>query len=748
MAWTCTIKCHIFSCTYYNRIVNESSVIAIQLFDLKHFKDANQGFLGVVNIQVSAFINLNSIASNVFRLELRPSNSKDTVKGFITVSLSTDMTGQTQPAAVPTASPASATSTYETASGSPMPAAYATGPTTPADSLRTEPMRSSSGKYQANSPYADEFGPLPAGWERRFDPAGRPFYVDHATRTTSWTRPASQISASDIERRQSEQFEAQRNQYAQRSEAPEPEESESTPSVPNADSPPATAGFTPVAPSGLANMTTLQQALPTQQPTNDLPPGWERRMAPNGQYYYIDHNTQRTSWAHPNSIQQIRISGPEQLADVYRQSVEQLGPLPHGWEMKLSSDGRRYFQDHNTQATTWDDPRLPSSVSDDVPKYKKDYQRKLAHFRAHPHFRLPEGQDAKFTVSREAIFADSFSIIMSRPPEFFKAKLSITFANEPGLDYGGVSREFFFLLSHEIFNPLYGLFSYSSHENYTLQVNPHSDVNPDHLEYFQFIGRIIGLAIFHKKFLDAYFVSSFYKQILGQQVTLEDIETIDSGLYKSLVWMQENPVEELYQTMSVDDERFGDRFVEDLIPDGRNIDVTDENKQQYIDLIVKWRAVTRIQEQMNMIKQGLFEMVPKELLAVFEWNDLEFLISGIAEIDVADWKANCIYRNCSADDPMVQWFWKCVEEDFDNTKRANLLQFSTGTSRIPVNGFKDLQGSDGPRKFTLEVISDRNILPRSHTCFNRIDLPHYDDYETFVSRITMAIECSEGFGDQ
>lgn len=739
----------------------------------------------------------------MFKLDLRPSNGGEKVKGTIAVSLTTEMLSNTSPVH----------SIYETASGhgvSPAPfgtdSPAARNESLNAQSLRTDPTRSTSSKYSATSLYSDEFGPLPPGWERRFDPSGRPFYVDHNSRSTSWTRPPSQVSAMDIERRQSEHFELQRTQYAQRLEAsatpvgpglsdlsslqealpstpiieitqpsqPPPTETpgESSPLARETQSPPqplplpqpvrVTPPSQAVLPTPVALPTQVQQ--PTvqsqqQQPTvqaqpqasadpDALPPGWERRIAPNGSFYYVDHNTQRSTWVHPNRIQQVRVSGPEQLAKVYQASVQQLGPLPQGWEMRLHTDGRVYFVDHNTQASSWDDPRLPSSVDANVPSYKRDYQRKLAHFRSRPQLRLIEGAEAKFTVSREAIFADSFSVVMSKQPEFFRGKLTIIFANEPGLDYGGVSREFFFLLSHEIFNPLYGLFSYSSHENYTLQINPHSNINPDHLEYFHFVGRIIGIAIFHKKFLDAYFVSSFYKQILDQQVTLEDVETIDSGLYKSLVWMQENPVEDLCQVFSVDDECFGERIEQDLIPDGRNVDVTDDNKGQYIDLIVQWRAISRVQEQMSQIKKGLFEIIPRELFASFEWNDLEFLISGISEIDVKDWKANTIYRNCSADDPMVAWFWKAVEEDFDNVKRANLLQFSTGTSRIPVNGFKDLQGSDGPRKFTIEVVSERNILPRSHTCFNRIDLPQYDDYETFLARISMAIECSEGFGDQ
>lgn len=100
-----------------------------------------------------------------------------------------------------------------------------------------------------------------------------------------------------------------------------------------------------------------------------------------------------------------------------------------------------------------------------------------------------------------------------------------------------MAREWFFLLSHEIFNPSYGLFEYSTSDNYTLQINPASGINPDHLDYFRFIGRCLGLAIFHRRFLDAYFVRSFYKMILKKTATLEDLESVDTDLHRSLTWM-------------------------------------------------------------------------------------------------------------------------------------------------------------------------------------------------------------------
>jgi E3 ubiquitin-protein ligase NEDD4 len=122
-------------------------------------------------------------------------------------------------------------------------------------------------------------------------------------------------------------------------------------------------------------------------------------------------------------------------------------------------------------------------------------------------------------------------------PEDLRKRLMVKFEGEDALDYGGVSREWFFLLSHEMFNPSYGLFEYSAHDNYTLQINPASGVNPEHLDYFKFIGRVLGLAVFHHRFLDAYFVPGFYKMVLNKKVNLKDLEAVDYELYKGLTWM-------------------------------------------------------------------------------------------------------------------------------------------------------------------------------------------------------------------
>jgi E3 ubiquitin-protein ligase NEDD4 len=175
---------------------------------------------------------------------------------------------------------------------------------------------------------------------------------------------------------------------------------------------------------------------------------------------------------------------------------------------------------HNTCTITWDNPRL----------------RKVVYFRIQPLMRPVA--DAKCDVHvRRWAFEDSFAAIMRLRPEDLRKWLIVKFEGEDVLDYGGVSRECFILLSHEMLNPSYGLFEYSAHDNYTLQINPASGVNPEHLDYFKFIGRVLSLAVFHHRFLDAYLVPGFYKMVLNKKVNMKDVEAVDYELYKVLSWM-------------------------------------------------------------------------------------------------------------------------------------------------------------------------------------------------------------------
>ena len=181
--------------------------------------------------------------------------------------------------------------------------------------------------------------------------------------------------------------------------------------------------------------------------------------------------------------------------------------------------------------------------------------------------------------------------------------------------------------------------------------------------------------------------------------------------------------------------------------------------------MTEWKIVKRVEEQFNAFITGFNELIPADLVNVFDERELELLIGGIADIDVDDWKKHTDYRGYQEQDEVIQHFWKIVRT-WDAEQKSRLLQFATGTSRIPVNGFKDLQGSDGPRRFTIEKAGEINALPKSHTwyvknilteariitdfdpSFNRLDLPPYKSNEVLNQKLSIAVEETLGFQNE
>uniref|UniRef100_G1M9K1 E3 ubiquitin-protein ligase n=1 Tax=Ailuropoda melanoleuca TaxID=9646 RepID=G1M9K1_AILME len=473
-----------------------------------------------------------------------------------------------------------------------------------------------------------------------------------------------------------------------------------------------------------------------------LPPGWEMRIAPNGRPFFIDHNTKTTTWEDP------RLKFPVHMRSKASLNPNDLGPLPPGWEERIHLDGRTFYIDHNSKITQWEDPRLqnPAITGPAVP-YSREFKQKYDYFRKK--LKKPADIPNRFEMKlhRNNIFEESYRRIMSvKRPDVLKARLWIEFESEKGLDYGGVAREWFFLLSKEMFNPYYGLFEYSATDNYTLQINPNSGLcNEDHLSYFTFIGRVAGLAVFHGKLLDGFFIRPFYKMMLGKQITLNDMESVDSEYYNSLKWILENDPTELDLMFCIDEENFGQTYQVDLKPNGSEIMVTNENKREYIDLVIQWRFVNRVQKQMNAFLEGFTELLPIDLIKIFDENELELLMCGLGDVDVNDWRQHSIYKNgYCPNHPVIQWFWKAVLL-MDAEKRIRLLQFVTGTSRVPMNGFAELYGSNGPQLFTIEQWGSPEKLPRAHTCFNRLDLPPYETFEDLREKLLMAVENAQGF---
>lgn len=303
--------------------------------------------------------------------DLKKSTDNLVVHGKLIINLSTNLTtparGQ-QPSqnqshsansSRPSLAPQSSTLASErptssaSAMNGPAPGAAATLPiransnATPAASPAPNGNHSASQSRPATqmSPFEDAQGRLPAGWERREDNLGRTYYVDHNTRTTSWSRPTQSGNADTRgEREAATQVERQRHQNRT---LPEDRTGANSPSLQHQQQ--QQAGTPPTN----ANNTTLMHTGATSPGTGELPPGWEQRFTPEGRPYFVDHNTRTTTWVDPRRQQYIRMYGGQNNANgtIQQQPVSQLGPLPSGWEMRLTNTARVYFVDHNTKST-------------------------------------------------------------------------------------------------------------------------------------------------------------------------------------------------------------------------------------------------------------------------------------------------------------------------------------------------------------------------------------------------------------
>ncbi|XP_038984362.1 E3 ubiquitin-protein ligase UPL1-like [Phoenix dactylifera] len=385
-----------------------------------------------------------------------------------------------------------------------------------------------------------------------------------------------------------------------------------------------------------------------------------------------------------------------------------------------------------------------------------DFDNKRAYFRSRirqQHDHHPSAP-LRISVRRAYVLEDSYNQLRLRPSQDLKGRLTVQFQGEEGIDAGGLTREWYQVLSRVIFDKGALLFT-TVGNNAAFQPNPNSVYQTEHLSYFKFVGRVVAKALFDGQLLDVHFTRSFYKHILGVKVTYHDIEAVDPDYYKNLKWMLENDVSDIPDltfSMDADEEKhilYEKNQVTDyeLIPGGRNIRVTEETKHDYVDLVAEHILSTAIRPQINSFLEGFSELVPRELISIFNDKELELLISGLPEIDLDDLKANTEYTGYTTASPVIQWFWEVVKA-FNKEDMARLLQFVTGTSKVPLEGFKALQGLSGPQHFQIhKAYGAPERLPSAHTCFNQLDLPEYSSKEQLEERLLLAIhEASEGFG--
>jgi len=325
---------------------------------------------------------------------------------------------------------------------------------------------------------------------------------------------------------------------------------------------------------------------------------------------------------------------------------------------------------------------------------------------------------------------------------------------EPGIDMGGVFKEYLIELITLVFGVEYGLFKDTDLKE--LYPNPMSrELQPNHLELFEFLGRMFGKAIYDGIVLDIPFAYFFLSRLLGKPSSLNELQFLDKDLYKNLLMCKsyEGDVEDFGLCFAVTEDRFGTTHEKDLIEGGSQIEVTKENVHQYIYLMAHLKLNQDIKVQSNAFLLGFRELIHTEWLQMFNQRELQRLISGDdgGDFDVEDFKRHTeYYGGYSESHGTIRDFWKVVTE-FTPEEKAALLRFVTSCPRPPLQGFGAMQP---PFKIQLvecgvskwEFWSDADRLPSASTCFNLLKLPNYNKKSTLREKLKLAMESGASFG--
>lgn len=380
-------------------------------------------------------------------------------------------------------------------------------------------------------------------------------------------------------------------------------------------------------------------------------------------------------------------------------------------------------------------------------------KEKLIHQSEGYHFGLP-GTAIHVQIRRNYIYEDAFEKLSFINEPNLKIPLKVSMINavgadEAGIDGGGLSKEFLSELLKAGFDPMRGFFK--STKDQLLYPNPSANVLfaslPGGYEiHYEFLGRILGKAIFEKIMVELPLASFFLAKLLARKhssdVDLHNLASLDPVLYKNLVYLKnyQGDVADLNLDFTISNNELGEHEVVELKPCGSKIPVTRENKIEYVHLVADYRLNKQIRAQCAAFKRGLSQLVDLDWLRMFDPRELQILVSGApTTIDVSDWRRNTVYANGYADDcEVINTFWR-VTSEFDENQKRKLLKFATSCSLPPLLGFKDLIP-----QFTIAA-TEETRLPTASTCMNLLKLPEIEDETTMRTKLLYAIESNSGF---
>ncbi|CCK71832.1 putative E3 ubiquitin-protein ligase HUL4 KNAG_0I00410 [Huiozyma naganishii CBS 8797] len=362
----------------------------------------------------------------------------------------------------------------------------------------------------------------------------------------------------------------------------------------------------------------------------------------------------------------------------------------------------------------------------------------------------------KIKVRRNEIMNDSLRALRQHQGDFLKS-LRVEFVNEPGIDAGGLRKEWFMLLTREMLSKQNGLFRYVEESRYCW-----FEFQPDKLSkqslasqsfYFLF-GVVVGLAIYNGVILDLKFPRALYRKMCSEKLTFADYFELFPQTGKNLKLMLNYSAEDFtdvfgltfettYKTRNRKTKKLT-TITEELCENGSSLDVTLKNKSRYVDLWIDYYMNSSVDKQFDYFLEGFHQVFGGcNSIGLFNSEELERLLCGDIQENKYDFdmlRSVTKYVNGYADDsPVVQWFWDILFQ-WDPKMQSKFLQFVTGSDRIPATGITTL-----PFKISRLKGPTDSMLPIAHTCFNEVSLGNFTNRDVLGQKLFLAVTESQGF---
>lgn len=386
-------------------------------------------------------------------------------------------------------------------------------------------------------------------------------------------------------------------------------------------------------------------------------------------------------------------------------------------------------------------------------------------------------QSTVVTIHRSRLVEDGYQQLAFLSPQNLKGIIRVKFINEQGLseagiDQDGVFKEFLEETINTVFNPSLNLFKTTIEQK--LYPSPTSYINENHLALFEFVGKMLGKAVYEGIVVEVPFASFFLNQLLDRHHSafyspIDELPSLDPELYKNLTYVKhyDGDIADLDLVFSYDEDCMGKIVTHDLLPGGKVMAVTNENKIHYIHLMAHFRMCKQIRDQTKAFKKGFWSIISPEWLQWFSGPELQRLISGdSADLDLRDLRKNVqYYGGFHGSHRVINWLFDILENDFDGKEKALFLKFVTSCSKPPLLGFAHLEPPFSIR--CVEVSDDQDTgdtvgsvlrgfmriqkkdpvgrLPTSSTCFNLLKLPNYQKKSTLREKLRYSITSNTGF---